>query len=75
MNIKMHFQKGELLTILIASLIVLFINSAIVMVIWNGIIVTKFPTSNIKEIGLFDALGLIIFVSLLLSPLSIGLIR
>ena len=37
----------------------------LIMIIWNKVIITKFPESNIQQLDFWDALSLSIFVSLI----------
>lgn len=39
--------------------------SFLIMIIWNNVIVKKFPNSNIQKLNLWEALALIIFFGIL----------
>jgi len=55
-------------TNLIFVLLLMFIvNIFLIKIIWNNIIVKKFPNSNIQKLTFFESMGLAIFVSILTS--------
>ena len=62
-----HHQKD--MTSLLVGLAVLLISIAIytylVMLIWNDVIIKKFPSSNIQKLNFWDALALSVLVGLL----------
>jgi hypothetical protein len=35
------------------------------MIIWNNVIIKKFPSSNIKKLSFWDAMAIAVFVGLL----------
>lgn len=61
----MDNKTQKILIGLLVMLIVLSIISTIVMLIWNKIIIKKFPTLLIQEINFFEALAIIIFCHIL----------
>ena len=45
----------------------------IIMIIWNKVIINKFPSQNIQELNFWDALAISVFVSLLSGPRVISI--
>ena len=60
---------------LVILLALIALNTYLIMIIWNKVIITKFPTSNIQKLDFWDALALSVFVSLLSSKGVINLTR
>jgi uncharacterized membrane protein len=59
---------GGVLGVLIGCIIIfglLALETYLVMVIWNNIIVKKFPNANIQELSFWDGLGLMVFISIM----------
>jgi hypothetical protein len=54
-------------TILIA-LAIMVLQVFLVMIIFNKVIIKKFPSSNIQELSFWDALAICVFISLLSTP-------
>ena len=53
------------LVILLIIICVLALETYIVMVVWNNVITKKFPDANIQELNFWEALGLMVLISLL----------
>ena len=53
---------------IIFTLVLISINVLLIMIIWNKVIIKKFPKSDIQELGFFDALAISVFMSLVLNP-------
>ena len=47
-------------------ILVLVIGTFLVMTIWNQVIIKKFPLSMIQELSFWDALALMVFMSILI---------
>ena len=45
----------------------------IIMIIWNKVIINKFPSQNIQELNFWDALAISVFVSMLSGPRVISI--
>jgi hypothetical protein len=60
-------KKQQLFALLVVLLVAICIYSSLIMVIWNKVIIKKFPNSNIQELSFFDALALGILCSLLFN--------
>ena len=58
---------GPLISLLVL-LLFMAIYVALIMVIWNEVIIKKFPNQNIQKLSFWDALALSVFVSLLSGP-------
>ena len=56
---------SDVILFIILLIIVVSVNTLIIMVIWNNVIIKKFPNSNIQKLSFWDSLGLSIFVSVL----------
>jgi hypothetical protein len=54
-----------LIVILIISLAILALNTWLIMIIWNKVIIKKFPNSDIVELNFWDALAISVFVTAL----------
>jgi len=50
---------------LIFLVILIFIECFLIMIIWNNVIIKKFPSSNIKKLSFWDAMAIAVFVGLL----------
>ncbi len=61
---KTHNLENSLFVLMIL-IIVLIIQTVLIMVIWNNVIIKKFPSSNIQKLGFFDALAISVFCALL----------
>ncbi len=64
MNYKSATAAG-LLVLLVVSLVVLAIETFLIMIIWNNVIIKKFPTQHIQPLSFWDALALSVFFALL----------
>ena len=51
--------------ILFVAIVALY--TYLIMLIWNKVIIIKFPNSNIQKLDFWEALALSVFVSLLFS--------
>jgi len=51
--------------VIIAVLVILAINVLLIMVIWNNIIIKKFPNANIQTLNYWEALGIAVLCSIL----------
>ena len=58
-------MNENLILALVASVAVIAISTALIMVIWNNVLIKKFPSSNIQKLDFWDALALSVFVWLL----------
>jgi len=58
---NMKFSLAGLILLLV--LIVIYV--VLIMVIWNNVIIKKFPQSDIQQLNFWDALALAVFCSLL----------
>jgi len=56
--------KTSLILLLIAIIIVA-IETYLVMVIWNDVIIKKFPSASIQELSFWDALSIMVLFSIL----------
>ena len=56
--------KGSLILLVIA-IIVIAIETYLVMVIWNDVIINKFPDAKIQELTFWDALAVMVLFSIL----------
>ena len=56
---------GGILLLFLIFFAILAIESYLVMIIWNNVIIKKFPGANIEELSFWDALGLIVIISIL----------
>lgn len=66
------FEKPEKILIgLVILLVVLAIESAIIMLIWNKVIIKKFPTLLIQKLNFFEALAIVIFAHILFKSYSL----
>jgi hypothetical protein len=52
-------------TTILFGIIVLSLYILLIMIIWNNVIIKKFPQQNIQKLSFWDALALSIFFSLL----------
>ena len=55
----------EILLMLFTVLIMISISTTLIMIIWNNVIIKKFPDSNIQTLSFWDSLALAVFASLL----------
>jgi hypothetical protein len=51
--------------VIFTALVILAINVLLIMVIWNNIIVKKFPNANIQRLNYWEALGIAVLCSIL----------
>lgn len=56
---------AERLNFLLVFLLAIALQTFLVMIIWNNVIIKKFPKSNIQELTFWDALAISVFVSIL----------
>ena len=56
---------------LVLLLVMIVIYVVLIMVIWNNVIVKKFPLSDIQQLDFWDALALAVFCSLLFGPRTV----
>ena len=56
---------GSVLIGIIIILALLALYTFLIMIIWNKVIIKKFPQQNIQKLSFWDALALGVFVSLL----------
>jgi len=56
---------GGILLLFLIFFTILAIESYLVMIIWNDVIIKKFPDARIEELSFWDALGFIVIVSIL----------
>ncbi len=53
------------LIMFLVLLAIIAFNTFLIMIIWNNIIIKKFPDSNIQKLNFLESFGLAIFVSIL----------
>lgn len=58
-------MKTSPLVILVAFLVLLAIYNFIIMIVWNNVIIKKFPNANIQKLSFWDALALAVFFGLI----------
>ena len=56
---------GGILLLFLIFFAILAIESYLVMIIWNNVIIKKFPDARIEELSFWDALGLIVIINIL----------
>jgi hypothetical protein len=59
----MNPQAGLLYVIALLCIIALY--TFLIMIIWNQVIIKKFPLSDIQKLSFWDALALSVFISIL----------
>lgn len=63
--LKHQEQLVQYILILLMYILALVISIYLVMIIWNKVLIKKFPTSNIQELTFWEALALCILTGLL----------
>lgn len=64
MNYK-NVTAAGLLVMLVVVVVILAIETFLIMLIWNKVIIKKFPTQHIQPLSFWDALALSVFFGLL----------
>ena len=60
-------MSGEIaIFVLLMIFVIITIQSYLIMIIWNNVIIKKFPDSNIQELSFWDALGIMVLFSILI---------
>lgn len=57
--------------VIIALLVVIAINTFLIMIIWNQVLINKFPNSNIQKLNFWDALAISVLCSILFGRSTI----
>lgn len=65
MTNKLTFLNSLVGLIIFLSIVALY--TYLIMIIWNNVIIKKFPDSNIQKLDFWEALALSVFFSLLFS--------
>jgi hypothetical protein len=63
---------SNVITFLTIFLITIIVQSLMVMVIWNNVLIKKFPLSKIQKLNFFDALAITVLTSILFGSTYIS---
>jgi hypothetical protein len=65
-------KMSNVITFLTIFLITIIVQSLMVMVIWNNVLIKKFPLSKIQKLNFFDALAITVLTSILFGSTYIS---
>ncbi len=61
----MAYNLSKILVSLVVLALIIVINVVLIMLVWNNVLIKKFPSANIQKLGFVDALAISVLAGLL----------